>query len=164
VVSSAQVTVRCRTVTEPVRLGYFRERHRSWEQRLRTIHMSGGSLTIGVYAAVPADRGLVPETIQSFSGTASIHAYRHGPFGEYRRPVESLEVSNFALEFGGEYRTGCPQWSGALARDPPKKRTSILDTTRGRFGSPHSALGLREKKNRRHSGHRPAQNSGDHGR
>lgn len=108
--------------------------------------MSGGSLTLGVYAAVPTDRGFGHETIQCFSGTASIHAYRQGPFGEYRRPVEFLEVSNVALEFGGDYRTDGPQWSGALARDPPAKRTSIVDTTRGRFGSPHSALGLREKK------------------
>jgi hypothetical protein len=94
--------------------------------------------------AIPTDRGFVHETIQSFSGTASIHAYRHGPFGEYRRLVESLEVSNVALEFGGEYLVDCPQWSGAIAGDPPAKRTSILDTTRGRFGPPRSALELPE--------------------
>ncbi|MCX7396916.1 MAG: hypothetical protein NT138_04480 [Planctomycetales bacterium] len=92
--------------------------------------------------AIPTDREFVHETIQSFSGTASIHAYRHGPFGKYRRLVESLEVSNVVLEFGGEYPADCPRWSGAIAGDPPAKRTSILDTTRGRFGSPSSALEL----------------------
>lgn len=52
--------------------------------------------------AIPTHHGFARDTIQSFSAEATICAYRCGLTG--RTLVESLRLTNVAIEFGGDFR------------------------------------------------------------
>ena len=53
--------------------------------------------------AIPTRHGFAHDTVQSFSASAAIRAYRCGLTGG-RTLVESLRIANAAIEFGGDYR------------------------------------------------------------